>query len=207
MNKKDLVVLVADGQQQAVIETLLVKRHQSLNIRHLRKMEEFQIFAHPQRDPGVYTNGGAFLSSFVKQYQYALVLLDAEWEGSPGVRQIKEKIEDDLKYYGWENRSSIVVIEPELEIWVWSSSPKVSEILGQTMEKIRCLGQQNNLWEKGSPKPQRPKELMEKVLRQTRKPRSAAIFKRLAAQVSLRRCEDKSFQKLKEKLQTWFPKN
>ena len=31
MNKKDLIVLVADGQQQAVIETLLVKRHQSLN--------------------------------------------------------------------------------------------------------------------------------------------------------------------------------
>ncbi len=41
----------------------------------------------------------------------------------------------------------------------------------------------------------------------TRKHPSAAIFKRLAAQVSLRRCEDKSFQELKEKLQTWFPKN
>ncbi len=199
---KDLVVLVADGHQQAVVETLLKERHQALQI---RKMQEFEIFAHPQRDPGVYRDGGAFLSPFAQQYKYALVMLDAEWEGGPGATKIKEKIENDLNSHGWQNSSGIIVIEPELEIWVWSSSPEVEKILGQTMAEIRSLGEKRNWWTKGSPKPHRPKELMEAVLRQGRKKPSAAIFKRLAAQVSLRRCQDTSFQELKQKLQAWFP--
>ena len=73
------------------------------------------------------------------------------------------------------------------------------------MAEIRSLGEERNWWEKGSPKPHRPKELMKDVLRQARKRPSAAIFKRLAAQVSLRRCQDKSFQDFKQQLQAWFP--
>ena len=89
---KDLVVLVADVQQEAVVETLLEKRHQSLQIRHLsKKRQEFQIFVHPQRDPGVYTNGGALLSLLAQQYKYALVMLDAEWEGGPKEKKLKKE--------------------------------------------------------------------------------------------------------------------
>jgi hypothetical protein len=54
-------------------------------------------------------------------------------------------------------------------------------------------------------KPQRPKEAMEKALRLAGKKRSSAIYARLARKVSLSRCVDPAFVKLRETLQSWFP--
>ncbi len=50
-----------------------------------------------------------------------------------------------------------------------------------------------------------PKGSMEAVLRAVRRPRSSSIYNELAAQVSLRRCVDPAFNKLKTTLQDWFP--
>jgi len=202
---KELVVLVADGQQKAVIETLIEARYQSLFIRQLRNQQDFDVFAHPRKDPGVYGEAAQFLSIYVSEYRYALVLLDAEWEGSPGSSVIQQKIQIALNHNGWENRSETIVIEPELEIWVWSSSSEVCNILGQTWEQIHQIAEQRHLWTAGAEKPQRPKELMEVVLHQARKHPSAAIFNSLAKKVSLTRCQDVAFEELKQKLQEWFP--
>ena len=73
---KELVVLVADSQQEIVLKTLLEERHFSLGIRQLRKSQDFDIYAHPQRDPGVYQQASKFLSVFLESYRYALVILD-----------------------------------------------------------------------------------------------------------------------------------
>ncbi len=202
---KELVVLVADSQQKIVVETLLEVRYQALGIRQLVRQEQFDIYPHPYRDPGVYQEAGKFLSVFESQYRYALVLLDAEWEGTPGSANIKNSIQIDLEQTGWTNRSATIVIEPELEIWVWSSSPEVSNVLGKTSEEIREIAKHKNYWQPDAAKPHRPKELMDEVLRQVRKHRSAALFKSLAEKVSLRRCEDAAFQELKQILQEWFP--
>lgn len=51
-----------------------------------------------------------------------------------------------------------------------------------------------------------PKEALERVLRESRLPRSSAIYGRLARRVSLRRCEEESFQRFCERLRFWFPK-
>lgn len=53
-------------------------------------------------------------------------------------------------------------------------------------------------------KPVRPKEAMEDALRSVRLPRSSALYRQLAQQVSLSRCTDESFLKLRKILQTWF---
>lgn len=202
---KDLVVLVADSQQEAVIQTLLEERYKALGIRQLQNEQNFAIYRHPNKDSGVYGEASQFLSIYVNKYQYALVLVDVEWEGSPGSSQIKHKIETSLNQNGWENRSATIVLEPELEIWVLSSSDEVCNVLGKNWEQIRQIAEQKNYWQQGEVKPHRPKELMDDVLRQARKHRSASLFIQLAKTVSLKKCEDTAFQELKQKLKEWFP--
>ena len=200
--QKDLVVLVADIQQQQTVATLLTERYPSLGIRDIN----FDIYTHSNRDPGVFHEAGDFLSISAQQYQHALVVIDAEWSGSPeNVKEIEAKIQDDLNRNGWEGRSAVVVIDPELEIWVWSQSDVVPRLLGTDWETIKDLGDQTGYWQEGETKPSRPKEMLDMVLRRTRKPRSSALFRQLAGTVGLSRCQDSSFRRFREILQEWFP--
>ena len=160
----------------------------------------------PRHDPGVFHEAGDFLSIFVQRYQHALVVIDAEWSGSPAsAEEIEAKIQNDLNRNGWEGRSAVIVIDPELEIWVWSTSPHVPRLFETDWETIKDLGHRTGHWQAGETKPSRPKEFLEEVLRRTRKRRSAALYQQLAEQVSLDTCQDDSFRRFREILQAWFP--
>jgi hypothetical protein len=37
---------------------------------------------------------------------------------------------------GWENRAAAVVLDPELEIWVWSDSPEVEAVQRQEHDQL-----------------------------------------------------------------------
>ena len=204
--RKDLIVLVADGQQKQTVATLLTRRHPSLGIRQVTIDIDSDIFPHPEHDPGVFKKAGRFLSVFSQQYQHALVLVDAEGTGSlASAEKIEEKIQNDLNRNGWKGRSAVIVIDPELEIWVWSTSPHVPRLFGTDWETIRDLGRQKNYWQAGEIKPSRPKDLLEEVLHRTRKRRSAALYQQLARKVGLKRCQDDSFRRFREILRQWFP--
>lgn len=152
----------------------------------------------------MFHGAGSFLADLAGLYQHALVLIDAEW-GILSAEEIEEKIQDDLNRNGWKGRSAVVVIDPELEIWVWSSSRHIPELFGTDWETIKNLGHQTGYWQAGETKPSRPKELLDVVLRHTRKKRSAALFRQLAGQVSLNTCQDDSFRRFREILRGWFP--
>ena len=204
--RKDLVVLVADNQQRYTVATLLMDRSQSLGIRQVPIDINSDILSHPEHDPGVFKKAGRFLSVFSQQYQHALVLVDAEGTGSlASAEKIEEKIQNDLNRNGWKGRSAVIVIDPELEIWVWSTSPHVPRLFGTDWETIRDLGRQKNYWQAGEIKPSRPKDLLEEVLHRTRKRRSAALYQQLARKVGLKRCQDDSFRRFREILRQWFP--
>ena len=200
--QKDLVILVADRHQERTVSTLLTRRPQSLGIQQMSI--DLDILRHPEHDPGVFHKAGDFLSIFARRYQHALVLIDAEW-GGLSAEKIEEKIQDDLNENGWEGRSAVIVIDPELEIWVWSTSPHVPRLLGTNWETIKDLGDQTGYWQEGETKPSRPKELLEVVLHRTRKPRSGTLYRQLAEKVGLSRCQDDSFRRFREVLQGWFP--
>ena len=65
---KDLIILVADVQQEKTLEILLCKRYNSLKIRKIT----FDIFRHPGKDPGVYKDAAQFLKPYQGQYEHAL---------------------------------------------------------------------------------------------------------------------------------------
>lgn len=197
---KDLVVLVADKNMEAVVRTLLEKRHQSLAIRQV----QVDIFVHPRRDPGVLREADKFLQQFQSEYGYALVMFDYEGCGqedqSPA--QLEADVKARLEQAGWSGRCEVIVLVPELEIWVWSNSPHVPGVLGLSSKKMQSvLGKypQNSLG-----KPNCPKEAMEKCLRMSGIPRSSSIYAELAQKVSLMGCVEPSFSKFRSILQTWF---
>ena len=201
--QKDLIVLVADKNMKFALSGLL-SRNQSLGIRSI----EYDIYDHPQHDPGCYLKGIEFLSSFQRSYSHALLIFDYEGSGAEHlpIEKIQNDLEQSLSQTGWDNRANVVIINPELENWVWSDSPLVDQELGWAgkIPSLRTWLEDKGFINTGQIKPQKPKEAMEKALREIRKPRSSAIYESLAKQVSFQRCTDTAFLRLKEMLQEWF---
>jgi hypothetical protein len=201
--KKDLLVLVADGQMKAAVAGLL-GRPEALGIRSL----QFDIRPHPHKDPGCCLEGVNFLQAFASQYSHGLLMFDHA--GSSRESESPETIETDLERQlgetSWDQRAAVIVLAPELEAWVWSDSPHVETELGwiDRQLNLREWLMASGFLEAGQVKPLRPKEAMEAVLWETRKPRSSAIYHALAGKVSLRTCSDRAFGKLKSVLQGWF---
>lgn len=71
------------------------------------------------------------------------------------------------------------------------------------MRDLRAWLESRDFWRAAAPKPTRPKEAMEAVLRHNKKPRSSAVYRGLAEKVSFKRCTDRSFLKLTACLQRW----
>lgn len=202
---KDLVVLVADKNTQFTLQGLF-SRTQSLGIQDIS--QTYDIFSHPQRDPGCYIQCVDFLRPFINGYKHALVIFDHEGSGQENKsrEELEVELEQKLGNTGWDNRASVIVLEPELESWIWSDSPHVERILGWEQQDLPLkdwLITQNFL-EPEQIKPLRPKEALETALRIVSKPRSSSIYEQLAKRVSFTRCQDNSFLKLKTVLKLWF---
>ncbi len=201
--RKDLILLVADKDMEMSLRGLL-PRHHSLGFRPV----SFDLYVHPDRDPGCCHRSHLFLQSFASQYERALVLLDHAGCGREGEDRsaLEADIERRLGESGWEDRAAAVVISPELEIWVWSDSPQVDLILRwRETVPLREWLQGKNLLEKGAFKPSDPKRALELVRRAAGVPRSPALFSDLARSVGTERCSDPAFAKLKRCLRQWFP--
>jgi len=201
--RKDVVFLVPDKDTEACVRGLL-HRPEALGIQPVT----FDLFVHPERDPGCLLRGPDFLRQFLGQYYCALIVMDHEGCG----REMEERtfleayLEDLLERTGWDHAAA-VVIAPELENWVWSDSPHVERALGweRGPAPLRSWLQEKSLLEAGAAKPARPKEAVELALWTVRKPRSSAIYLELARSVSTDRCTDPAFLKLKRCLREWFP--
>jgi hypothetical protein len=105
------------------------------------------------------------------------------------VKNLEDNGDKLLKRVGWGNRARTIVINPELDIWVWADSPVVPEALGwshdyQSLQQwLLSHGYEFNY----DKKPLRPKEALETVLRKKRIPRSSALYKKIAQKVGFLR--------------------
>lgn len=202
--QQDLVVLVADKNMEAAASGIFT-RSAALRIRDVTK----KIYVHPERDPGCLLSSRDFLRPFSGQFEHALVLFDREGCGQEmkSREDLELDVEKELSVNGWADRATVIVIDPELESWVWNDSTHVDDVLGwrgKNPTLREWLGNKGFL-NAGEIKPSRPKEAMEGALRFVRKPHSSAIYLQIAQRVSIERCTDGSFIKLKQVLQQWFP--
>ena len=200
----DLVCLVADSNMEATI-TQLFQRTESLGTR----VFEYEVVSHPDSDPGCFKNGEEILNVYCSTTEHALVILDYEWGGVPASSgsELEDQLEQSLNRRYKEGWARAVVIEPELEAWVFSTSPHVARILGWPSNKhLRSTLASMNLWQAGQPKPSDPKAALEEALRRRQIARSSSIYRELAKNVSTKSCKDRAFIRMRTLLQDWFPK-
>lgn len=197
----DLVALVADKNMRFALEGLLLNRR--LAIRTL----DARVFVHPRHDPAVFPQGHEFLRSQRRLANYALAMFDRLGCGSEDSRlSLEAEVEARMAESGWAGRSAAVVIDPELEAWVWAGFPQIDQALGWPCGHGRLedwLIREGHL-HGGQNKPLQPKEVLEHALYLSSRRRSSALYFELASAVDFERCTDPAFLKLENTLRHWF---
>lgn len=206
--EKDCIFLLADKQMEYTFKGFLERNdfHMRLGTRPFT----FEIAVDYQgNDPGVYNKGHELLRPYCNTHEHAVVVLDQAWQGAPSAQRIKMKIRRNLTQNGWRAENvEVIVIEPELETWIWQDSPHIARAFTydhQPHPSIRAWLEHEGLWRATDAKPARPKEAFEQLARKAGLPLSSAIYHKIAGRVSVHGCIDPAFCLLRETLQSWFP--
>ena len=202
-----LIVLVADLDIEQAIRGLLSRPHR-IRIGNVT----FDVRRHPNRDPGCRTQAAEYLRPFVGRYQRSMVVFDLHGSGSTVSREeTQQAVEHQLGTNGWSKRSKAVVIEPELEAWVWTRSSHVSRALGweSRYDQLRAWLESQGLWPSEFPKPLDPKRAMQRAMERAalrkRVRRSPTKFHDLAQRIDSGSCRDPAFSEMRATLRDWFP--
>lgn len=183
----------------------LLGRPRALGIRRVGA----DFLVHPRHDPGCAREAHQLLRPLAGRYRHALVVFDLEGSGREpqGRGALEVEVRAALAANGWQDRAEAIVIEPELEIWVFAESPHVEACLGwrRTTGSLRRWLERQGWWSGDRPKPEHPRAALEQALREVSRPRSSALYECLGRRVGLKRCGDEAFRKLIETLRLWFP--
>ena len=162
-------------------------------------------------DPDVYKNAARYARPIQATHRHLVVMLDNDFDSSPGTVAIRNEVSEDLIRSGWrEDTFAVIVIDPELEVWLWQESPHVDDALAFdpvrfAAPSLRAWLADRALWLPDEKKPRDPKKAFTEALRQASEPRSSTIFEKIACSVSLRHCTDPAFNTLCDALRRWFP--
>ena len=197
---KDLVVLVADKSMEFAMRAAF-ERPESLGIRPVTV--EFR--QHPNRDGGTRSTGAQILALEHSRFRHALLVFDYEGSGATDSSEDLEERLDGLLSQTWTDKAKTIVIEPELDVWMWGSDNVLTELLcWPKAESIReWLGNRGFTFDSNG-KPSRPKEALEATFIVCRLARSASNYHMIASRLSLARCVDPAFRRLNLQLQCWF---
>ena len=163
MNKRPCVILVADSNMAATFRGYFKRDRWHLSL----GCSPFEINTdvgadllvdEGGNDPGVYTKGHELLRPYQNSHHRALVVLDCEWEGSPGKQAIVDHITGNLIASGWlADAIKVIAIDPELENWLWQDKPHVATVLGYRGERnLRQHLADAGWWPVDAVKPPRP---------------------------------------------------
>ncbi len=203
MAKRDIVFLVADNGMKQVVKGFLTREPQRrLDCGPFSLDLDLEIRVEPTRDPGVYGKAHELLRPYEHSHEHAVVIVDADWEGSPPADAIREHIAGRMAV-GWKEYA-VIVIEPELEAWLMNRNEHLARTF-RCPENYREILAAADLWPADSAKPPRPKEALEYLKRRHRARATNAEFGKLAEAMSVRQCQDPAFLQLRDQLRTWFP--
>ena len=196
----DLGLIVADKNMDFALRGIL-KRHKALGIRH---PITFQTVPLPGRDGGVRTGGPEALDRLRGEVSHGIIMLDWEGSGADSKALDLEKELDHRLRQTWGNQAKAIVIEPELDVWIWGSSNAMNQSLNCEIPDIRVWLTERGYEFDRNEKPVRPKEAIESLLFELKEPRSSALYQEIISRISLARCVDPAFVRLKTTLRHWF---
>jgi hypothetical protein len=196
---KDLIILVADTTIKACIEGVLPRVNRTRDF-------SYDVITHRNRDGGCRTQSGDLLNPLATNYHKSIIIFDREGSGGEHLsrEELEQSVEQSLKDF-WEDRVAVIVIDPELETWIWVPSAHVAEATNwQSIDDLFSWLEQENWKIETDAKPSRPKEALEAALRKSKKPFSSSIHKAIAEKASYKHCTDPAFLKLIATLCEWF---
>ena len=201
---RDIIFLLADGGMEQVLRGFLGRDqfHRSLGCGKFEFDPVLDIIVAPTKDRGVYGTAHELLRPYERTHLRAVVIVDADWNGSPGATAMREHITQCMNAR-WQV-FGVIVINPELEAWIMNDNPHLAGIFG-CPQNYRQILQQADQWPSDLPKPPRPKEALEHLKRNHKVRAFNADFGKLAAVLSVRQCQDPAFNQLRDHLRAWFP--
>jgi hypothetical protein len=206
---RDCIFLVADETMKATLNAFLSRtgKHLSLQCSDFAfDMREDLISPVGDYDSGVYQSAHEYLASYRDTHRYAVAVFDKEYGTERTADQSRDHVVAELERSGWSrDRFEVVVIDPELELWLWTGTPHVKTA-------FRCADQPqdwleaNGWWNAGEPKPHDPKEAAQALLRHGgRRKFDKTLHMEIVSKSSVANCQDPAFCMLRTALQGWFP--
>ncbi len=197
---KDLVLLVADKNMQFALQGAL-SRPLALGIRPI----SYEFRSHMGRDGGVRTTGASVLAGEAVRFHHALMLLDIQGCGQENDPAGLEHELDRQLHLVWDERGKAIVIEPEVDVWLWGADNALREAVqwpehGPIRDWLQGKGFEFN----AEGKPMRPKEALDAMRPVHKQPRSSALYEKITRRISLKNCTDAAFVRLRTQLATWF---
>lgn len=160
-------------------------------------------------DGGVFKHCHRMLqeNGYMETHERLVVMLDQQFGGERPADEIRGEILERLQSNGWsDDKADVVVINPELEVWVWQDNPHVTAILGYSGGgSLRDALLNTKEWPEGQHKPTNPKDLFKAVCRRHGTPYNTSLYRDIVERVSVRHCTDPAFQQIAGTLQRWFP--
>ena len=201
---KDLLLVVPCKDTQFTLRGGL-SRPEAIGIRPVTH----DMIVHSGRDPGVRTTGADLANLRRAQFRHALLVFDHEGCGEEEClpEEMQQQIEKKLKPV-WGENARVVVVNPEVDVWLWGSDNSLAEVLswpseeGGIREWLKAQGWQFS----AEGKPIRPKEALEQLLEVLKEPRSASLYEKVAKKLSMQKCSDGAFQRTLGILRQWFPR-
>jgi hypothetical protein len=122
----------------------------------------------------------------------------------PEAQDLEAELDSQLAA-AWGDAAKAIVVEPEIDAWMWGNEAHLRELLEWKFpEGIRDWLVTQGFVFTDNGKPQRPKEAFEAASRRANKPRSSRQYRLNAERVSLQRCDDPAFQRLRATCLQWF---
>jgi hypothetical protein len=207
---KDLFVLTADSDSQAVMKSVLM-RPAALGIRDIST----EIRRYPGRDSGMVKEGPEIARAMVKKSEYSRLILIWDHHGSGWHNRTPEdavaRVQQRLDSSTWTNRSAAIVVVPEIEEWLWHCPRSIAGHVEMTVDRLNVLATQLSTKFSRSRDGclrERPKELFEEVLYAKKRRRPLPEdFESLAASANLNLWRtSETFARFSSVLEEWFPR-
>jgi hypothetical protein len=201
----DLFVILEGSGDEVVLEALL-KRPSDLGIRAVT-------FKCERRSSAVRTQGPDIAREQRREFRYVICLWD---HGGSGREQqppsrVQGEVQARLNRNTLKGCSKALIIDPELEIWLWQDSAAIASALGVGEDR---LAEWLRDWQrKHFPTQtvetlvrQQPKEALEEVIKQSGKKRTSTLYRHITAVANLNLWSgEASFRRLCRTLRRWFP--
>jgi len=205
---RELVILTADGTMNAVFKAFFERPmwHLTLQCGTFDIWAEEDIFNLPGKTDGqLHKNAHELLRPYQRTHIRALVVLDQQFGGERPAEEIRQEILRNLNRSGWDDRCEVVVIDPELEVWLWQDKPQIAQAVRFPGGSLRNHLREEGLWPQDQHKPDMPKKTIQALMKQHRAGAPIVVYPKIAKSVGVSGCQDSAFGIFRERMQAWFP--